>query len=336
MTFEDLQSKINEAQYDLIYFLHGKESYFIDTISDSIEEKALTEAEKAFNQTIIYGKEADPKAVIDAARRFPMMAERQLVIIKEAQEMKALKDLERYLNQPAPTTILVICYKHKKFSFSSNFGKLLKKQAVIFEAKPLYDNQVPAWITGYLKQKSLSIKPKASALIAEYLGTNLSKVTNELDKLAINLAKGTEITEQIIEENIGISKDFNVFELQKAIGQRQVVKANRIIQYFASNPSKHPIQMVIGSLYNFFSKLYAYQFVKKEPEKEILSALRLSSSFFLRDYKSAALAYNRKQIESVIHLLMEYDLKSKGVGYNTVGKSSDGLMKEMVWKILHS
>ncbi len=335
VAFDALQRELRAGQYHPIYFLHGKESYFIDSISDYIEENALSESEKAFNQTIFYGKETDPVTVIDAASRFPMMAERQVIIIKEAQDMKNLKGLEPYLAKPAATTVLVICHKHKKYNLNSNFGKKLKSKAQILEAKPLYDNQMPAWIIQHLKTKGLSLKQEVAALVAEYLGNDLSKVANELEKLSLNLPSGTEITAKHIEEHIGISKDFNVFELQKAIGQRQVLKANRIVQYFAANPRKHSMPVIVGSLYNFFSKLYIYTFLAKKPEKEILEGLKLHSAYFLRDYKSAARQYNRKQTEAVIHLLKEYDLKSKGVGFNTVGKSSDGLMKEMVWKILH-
>ncbi len=335
MEFEKIIQEIKNGKFRPIYFLHGPESYFIDQITDLIEEHALTESEKAFNQTIFYGKEADHLAVVDTARRYPMMAERQLVIVKEAQDMKGLKDLKSYVERPAETTILVLCHKHKKFNFNSSFGKLLKSKTLVFEAKSLYDNQMPDWIINYLKSKHLKINPVAANLIAEYLGKNLAKVANEMEKLVINLEKGAEVNEQVIEENIGISKDYNLFELQKALGKREVVKVNKIVQYFAANPRKNPIQVVIGSLTTYFSKIYILHFVAKKGEKEILEALKLRSAFFLREYKAAAKNFSLPQTEKVIHLLKEYDLKSKGVGYNSVGKKDGALLRELVWRILH-
>lgn len=236
MTFSQIIGDLKKKQYQPVYFLHGNESYFIDAIADYIEKNVLSDGEKSFNQTILYGKEIEFKQVVDTARRYPMMAPHQVVIIKEAQEMRTLKELATYIEQPAQTTILVICHKHKRFDSRTKLGKLLKKKAVVFEAKKLYDNQLPDWIHNYLQDKGFSIKPAATALIAEYLGTDLSKVVNEMDKLAINLPRGTNITQQHIQSNIGISKDYNVFELQKALGQKQVTKVNRIVKYFWGKP----------------------------------------------------------------------------------------------------
>ncbi len=335
MTFEQILQELKQQKYRPVYFLHGTEPYFIDVISDYIEEQVLSEAERAFNQTVLYGKEVDHLAVIDTARRYPMGAARQVLILKEAQEMRNLKDLQGYIEKPLETTILVIAHKHKRFNFNSGFGKALKKHALVFESKPLYDNQVPDWIAGYLKGKQLHISPAAAALIAEYLGADLSKVANELDKLAINLPAGTGINEQHIEEHVGISKDYNVFELQRALAERDLLKANRIVQYFSANPKKHSIVMVIGALYNYFSKVYMLHFLKNTPEKELLDALKLRSAFFLREYRLAARNFPRSKTEQVIGLLKEYDLKSKGVGYNSTGKPDGELLKEMVWRILH-
>ncbi|MEM1215360.1 MAG: DNA polymerase III subunit delta, partial [Bacteroidota bacterium] len=225
MKLADILKAAKSKAFQPVYFLHGLESYFIDQISDAIETHALAEHERAFNQTILYGKDTDHLQVVDAARRFPMMAERQLVILKEAQEMRSLKSLETYVAKPTPSTVLVICHKHKKFSLNSKVGNLLKAQTVLFEAKPLYDNQVPDWIGSYLRAKKLKAAPAATELLAEYLGTKLSKVANELDKLALNIPAGEEVTQKLIEEHIGISKDYNVFEFQKALGQRNVLKA---------------------------------------------------------------------------------------------------------------
>lgn len=336
MTHTQIIADIKKGQFKPVYFLHGKEAYFIDAISDAIEDHALAEHEKAFNQTILYGKDSDHLQVVDAARRYPMMAERQVVILKEAQDMRSLKSLQTYIEQPTPTTVLVICHKHKTLNLNSKFGKAVKQNGVVFLAKKLYDNQVPEWIAGYLKQKKLKAGGSAAELLAEYLGTNLSKVANELDKLALNLPAGTEVTQDQIEQHIGISKEYNVFELQKALGQRNALKATRIVQYFIANPRKNPIQVIIGSLYNYFSKIYSFHAVAQSPEQEILQALGLRSRFFLREYRAAARQFPRSKTEGVISLLAEYDMKSKGVGYNMTGKPDGELLREMVWRILHA
>jgi len=335
LTFEQILEALKQKQYKPVYFLHGEEAYFIDALSDYIEKEVLSEGEKAFNQTVLYGKEADHMMVTDVARRYPMMAPYQVVVLKEAQDMKSLKELQGYLEKPSETTILVICHKHGKYNLNSNFGKAVKEKAVVFESKPLYDNQVPEWIRNYLRRYKLPIKPAAADLIAEYLGTDLSKVANELDKMAINLPQGTEISEQQVEQHIGISKDYNIFELQKALGQRDVLKANRIVQYFMANPKKNPMPVVLSSLYGFFSKIYVFHFAKNLPEAELLRALQLRSAWFLKDYREAAKQYNLPKAAQIIGLLKEYDLKSKGVHYNATGKPEGELLRELIWKVLH-
>ena len=335
MKFDALLATIKEKDWKPVYFLHGEESYFIDQISHLIENSALTDAEKAFNQTVVYGKEVDHIQLLDIVRRYPMMAAFQVVILKEAQDMKTLKELKSYVEQPSPTTIFVICHKHKKLNLNSAFGKALKANAVVFEAKPLYDNQVPDWVKNYAKDQHLQIKQEAAVLVSEYLGSDLAKISNEIDKLAINLGKGAEIDLSIIEKQIGISKEYNVFELQKALGARDILKANRIAQYFAANPRKNPIQMVIGALYNYFSKVYALHFLKRQSEQVILEGLRLRSAYFLKDYRRAVQVYPVSKVEHILGLLHEYDLKSKGVSFNNVGKPDGALLKEMIWKIMH-
>ena len=335
MTFQALLKDLKAKKYQPVYFLHGAESYFIDAISNYIETKVLSEGEKAFNQTVLYGKEVDFKQVVDAARRYPMMASHQIVLLKEAQEMRSLKSLQTYIEKPLASTILVICHKHKKFDSRTKFGKAVNKNAVVLEAKKLYDNQLPDWIRSYLKGKGFAIEPAATHLMSEYLGTDLAKVVNELDKLAINLPAKTTITAQHIQENIGISKEYNVFELQKALGQRQVTKANRIVQYFSSNPRKNPLVLMVNSLYSYFSKIYSLHFLKNASEQDILKNLKLRSAYFLKDYRLTARYYNRAQTEAVLALLREYDLKSKGVNFNNAYMHEGELMKELVWKILH-
>ncbi len=335
MTFEQILADLKKKQFKPVYFLHGKESYFIDAIADQVEDGVLSESEKAFNFTVLYGKDTDHMTVVDNARRYPMMSSHQVVILKEAQEMKTLKNLQTYVENPMQTTILVICHKHKKLNLNSGFGKALKAKGVVFESKPLYDNQVGGWIKKYLQAKKLKIDPNAAELVGEYLGTDLSKVANELDKLAINLPAGTEVTNHHIEEHIGISKDYNVFELQKAIAERDVLKANRIVKYFTANARKHPMPVLIGSLYNYFSKIYMLQFLRNASEKEQMSALKLHSPFFLKEYRVAIRNYNRNHTEKALNILKEFDLKSKGVDYNGTGKPEGELLKEMVWRILH-
>lgn len=335
MTSKDIQGDLKKKTFAPIYFLHGDETYYIDEITNFIEHNVLSEDQKAFNQTILYGKEGSHLQVLDAARRFPIMAEKQVIVIKEAQEMKDLVKLEKYIEQPMPTTILVIVYKHKKFDKRTKFAKTLNKSknAVVFESKSLYDNQIADWTSQYLKEKGYPLAPDASELIAEYLGTSLSKISNELSKLMINLPKGTTVTAEHIRENIGISKDYNVFELQNAIGGRHIEKANRILNYFKANPKSGPTVMVISSLFGFFSKLYIYHSVKNLNDKEIATSLGLRSSFFLKDYRLAARHFSKGKTEQVIDLLHEYDMKSKGVNRDSTTESE--LLRELVYRILH-
>lgn len=334
MTFEAALKDIEAGQFRPLYLLHGQESYYIDRLAAAIEANALTESERAFNETILYGKDLEPQTVIDTARRYPMMAARQLVVIREAQEMRNLKDLESYVENPADTTVLVICHKHKKLPLNTKLGKALSAKAVVFESKPLYDNKVPAWISNYLADHNYRVAPDASALLAEYLGTELSKIANELDKLMLNLPKGSTVDTQAVERLVGISKDYNVFELQKALGLKDRVKAFRIVNYFTANPKKNPLPVVLGSLYGYFSKLYVFSEVARQSEPDILQALGLRSGFFLREYRAAARHYDRRGAEAVISILREFDLKFKGVDFNTTTTKEGELLKEMVWRIL--
>lgn len=335
LTADQIIASLKKKEYKPVYFLHGTESYFIDQVVHFVETKVLTEAERSFNQTVLYGKDTDHKTVVDSARRFPMMASHQVVILKEAQEMKTLKDLLSYIEKPMDSTILVIAYKHKRFNMNSKLGKAIKSKTILLESKALYDNQLPAWIESYLKKKKFTIKQEASILLADYVGTDLSKVVNELDKLTLNLPVGTNITSKEIEANIGISKEYNIFELQRAIGHRDVLKANRIVNYFSSNPRRNPLPVVIGSLYGYFSKIYQLHFLKGASEQDQLKALKLRSAYFLRDYRSALRGFSFQRTEKAITLLREYDLKSKGVNFNSTGKPDGELLRELVWKILH-
>ena len=334
MTFEQIFSELKNNKYRPVYFLMGEEPYFIDAICDFIAENALTEDEKDFNQAVLYGKDTNVITVLDAAKRFPMMAQRQVVIVKEAQNLKEMDKLQFYMEKPLVSTVLVICYK-KAFDKRAKMYKTLdkSKEMALLESKPLYDNQMPAWINTYLNERGFKIAPAAATLLTEYLGTELSKVTNELNKLMIILAAGDKnITLEHIESNIGISKDFNVFELQKAIGERNVLKANRIIDYFARNPNSNPMVMVISSLFSYFVKILTYHYLSDKSQSAAASALKVNP-FFVKDYEQASRKYPAQKLIQIVSLLREYDLKSKGVG--NVSTPDSELMREMVFKIMH-
>lgn len=337
MDFAPLLKAIKSKDFSPLYLLHGEEAYFIDQLEAAIEAHALQEHERAFNQTILYGKDTEYLQVVDAARRFPMMAERQLVLLREAQDMRSLKELVKYAENPSPTTVVVISHKHKKLNGNLALTKALKKNGVVFEAKALYDNKIPSWISNYLKGEKYGIEPDAANLLGEFLGTSLGKISNELDKLIINLAPGTKITAKIVEDQVGVSKDYNVFELQKAIGHNDVVKATRILNYFKANPKAGPLPMVLGSLYNYFSKVFCLKEMHRQraSKQDIMRTLNLRFDFFLQDYETSARNYSEAGIRHLFALLREYDLKSKGVGSNLAGKQENELLKELVWKMMH-
>ncbi len=345
MEFNEIISDLKSKKYKPIYFLSGEETYYIDVISDYIEKNVLDESEKEFNQTILYGGEVTANDIVGAAKRFPMMSEYQVVIVKEAQSIKNfLKDdddkkkdktksaFELYVENPLQSTILVICYREKKLDQRTSIGKLIAKKAVLLDSKRLYDNKIPDWIKGYLAEKKYTLNPKAAVLLAEYLGNSLSKITNELDKLIINIPANTEITPEHVQQNIGISKDYNVFELQNAITKKDVMKANRIINYFAANPKDNPLVMVVALLFSHFTKIMLYHSVQNKTRANVASEMGVNP-FFVGDYEIAGKNYPLGKLKNIFSYLREYDLKSKGVE-NT--SASDGeLMKELVFKIMH-
>jgi DNA polymerase-3 subunit delta len=295
-----------------IYFLMGEEAYFIDKISSFIESSILTEEEKGFNQVILYGRDVTIDDIVSNAKRYPMMAERQVVIVKEAQDLsRTIENLVPYAENPQPTTVLVFCYKYKKLDARKKLAKTIKKTGVLFESKKLYDNKVPDWIKGVLATKGYTITPKAAQMLVEFLGNDLGKVFNELQKLQLILPDGKQITPQDIEENIGISKDFNNFELQNAIGARDIKKAFAIVQYFAQNPKNHPLVMTVSLLYSFFSKLLTYHSLSNKANAS--KALGVNP-YFIKDYQLAASNYPMKKVSAIITAVKEADLKSKGVG----------------------
>ncbi len=316
-----------------MYFLHGDESYYIDALVEYFENKVMDDTEKAFNFTVLYGKDTEFKDVVDSARRYPMMSAFQLVIVKEAQEMKSLAELQSYIEKPQPTTLLVLAYKHKKLDARTKFAKAIMQHAFVFESSKIYDNQLPEWIVGYLKDIQLSIKPEVSELLSEYLGNDLGKIANELDKLALNLPTGTFVTAEHIEKYVGISKEYNIFELTKALGTRDVSKSNKIVYYLNNNPKRNPLVVTLGTLYGFFSKVYAYHFLTQKNDKEAAAALGLRSDWALKEYKSAVKFYSYAKTEQIIHLLHDYDLRSKGLKNSST--DDEELLKELVFKILH-
>ena len=345
ITYEEIIGNLQKKIYHPIYFLMGEEAYFIDKISDYITDHVLSEAEKGFNQSVLYGKDLEPHVIMANARRFPMMANHQVIIVREAQNIKNLvareKDdgkvkskspLEMYLENPLKSTILVICYKYKTIDKRLSIAKLLDKVGVLFESKKIYDNQLPNWISSYLKNLQYTISPQAAAMISEYLGTDLSKVANELDKLIISLPVGSQITPDHIEKNIGISKEFNVFELQNALGERDMLKANRIINYFGANPSSNGVPAVTASLFSYFSKLLNYHFLEDKSQNTVASVLQVHP-FFVKTYVAAAKNFNIKKCVEIVSILREYDMKSKGFG--NVSASPADLQREMIYRILH-
>ena len=332
MTYEEIIGNLQKKIYHPIYFLMGEETYFIDKISDYITDNVLTDAEKGFNQTVLYGKDIEPDTIMANARRFPMMANYQVIVVREAQNIKKIEDLEPYAKNPLNSTILVINYKYKTLDKRKTFAKLIDQKGILFESKKIYDNQLPTWISSYLKAQRYTIAPQAAAMISEYLGADLSKVANELDKLIISLPAGTQITPELVERNIGISKEFNVYELQNALGERDLLKANRIINYFGANPSSNPVPVVISSLFSYFTKILNYHFLEDKSQNNVASALQVHP-FFVKTYVSAAKNYNIKKLVEIVSILREYDMKSKGFGNNA--SSPADLQKEMVYKILH-
>lgn len=324
---------IKNRNFKPIYFLMGEEPYYIDNISKYIESQVLSEEEKGFNQMVLYGRDVSIEDVVGHAKRYPMMSEYQVVIVKEAQDLsRHIEKLVDYAENPQPTTILVFNYKYKTIDKRKKLYKTLKKSGVIFEGKKLYDNQVGDWIRRVLSGQNYTISPKAAQMLAEFLGTDLSKISNELEKLKIILPEGTQITPEHIEQNIGISKDYNNFELQKAVGARDFVKANQIIKYFGENPKDNPMVVTVSLLYSFFSKLLHLHGLHDKSPRSVTASLKINP-YFANEYIAAARNYPMKKVSAIIATLREFDVKSKGVGSNAV--SQGDLLKEMMVKIMN-
>lgn len=331
MTPAQILSDLKNGKFAPIYLLMGEEPYYIDLISDYIEEHALDAASRDFDQIVVYGKDTTLREVIQTARRFPMFGERQVVIVKEAQHLGSFDDLNYYLQQPQKSTILVFCYKYGSLDKRLKLLKEIEKTGVLMESAKIRDYQVVGWITDYVRQHKLDIDSKAVALLAEYLGTDLSKIINELNKLIIGCA-GKTITADLVESNVGISKDYNVFELQKALVKRDVLKANRIIRYFAANPKNNPLVMVLAQLFKFFSNLMIYHYLGDKQENSVAVALKISP-FFVRDYKEAAQSFNARRTMNAISYIREAAARQNGV--DVYQMADEDILKELIFKILH-
>ena len=323
---------IKAKQYKPIYFLMGDESFFIDAISDYIQANVLEDHEKDFNQTIVYGKDTSVDDIIAMAKRFPMMAEYQVVIVKEAQELsRTIENLVEYALNPLPSTLLVLCYKYKSLDKRKKLGKTIKKTGVLFESKKLYENKVGDWISKIMSSRGYQMDPKAIQMLVEFLGTDLSKINNELKKLQVILPKGTAITPDSIEKNIGISKDFNVFELTKALGNKDKIKAHKICNYFIQNPKEKPLVVTISLVFSYFSKVMQYHGLTDKSDKNAASKLKVSP-FFVKDYVSAARNYPMKKVSYIIEKIRLADVKSKGVGASPIAQND--ILKELLVQIL--
>ncbi|WP_109301176.1 DNA polymerase III subunit delta [Aquimarina sp. AU474] len=329
---KQIVTEIKNGNIKPIYFLMGEEPYYIDRISEYIDKNVLAEEEKGFNQMILYGRDVTIEDIVANAKRFPMMAERQVVIVKEAQDLsRTIEKLADYTENPQPSTVLVICYKYKKIDKRKKLYKAVNKSGVIFESKKLYENQVADWIRRVLGGAKYAIEPKAAQMLVEFLGTDLNKINNELDKLKLIIPKGEQITADQIEENIGISKEFNNFELRKAIGSRNVIKAHRIINYFAQNPKDNPLVVTISLLYSFFSQVLQYHGLSDKSQRNVAGALKINP-YFVKDYTEAAHNYPMKKVSQIIAILREADLKSKGVGAANLPQGD--ILKELLVKVM--
>ncbi|MCS6823588.1 MAG: DNA polymerase III subunit delta [Cytophagaceae bacterium] len=328
---------LKARKYAMVYFLQGDEPYYIDLIAGILEQEVLSEDQKSFNLTIVFGKDTNVSTLLQQAKKFPFMAERQVVIVKEAQELDITKEqnekmLMAYLEKPVPSTVLVFCYKYKTLDARKALTKTIEKHAVLVNSKKLYDSQLPEWIKMYLFAKGYKAKPEALHMIAEHIGNDLSRIANECDKMLINITPDTVIDDTLVEKNIGISKEYNVFELQKALTQKDVLKANRIIQYFSSNPKNNPLVVILSSLFTFFSKILLVHGSEDKSESKLASLLQINP-YFVKDYTSAARAFPISKTISIINDLYEADLKSKGIGNNSTSEAE--LLKELIYKILH-
>ena len=332
-SYEQILTELRKKIYSPVYFLMGEEPYYIDVISDFIQNNVLDDGEKEFDQTIVYGKDVDISTVINAAKRYPMMATHQVLIVKEAQLIKTWDDLTYYLQNPLMSTILVFCYKYGTPDKRKKWFQDVNKIGVVYESVKLRDYEIGQWISRYAKEKNVAVEEKAIVMLSEYLGTDLSKLVNEMEKLILTKpANQPRITPELVEKNIGISKDFNVFELQAALVNRDVLKANRIIRYFAENKKANPMVMVLSQLFNFFSNLMIYHYMPDKSQGIVASELKINP-YFVKDFQKAAQVFGAWKTMNIISFIRETDARYKGID-NPSADEGD-LIKELIFKILH-
>jgi DNA polymerase-3 subunit delta len=331
MAVEKILNEWKKGVFKPVYWLEGEEEYYIDKVIDHAEHSILPDHEAEFNKTVFYGKDAHWADVINACRRYPMFAERQVVLLKEAQHMRDIEKLEAYIDNPLHSTVFVVSYKDKKVDGRTKFAKLIKEKGVLVSTKKMYDNQLPEWTQELVQSKGLAISQKALSLLVDHIGNDLTRIENEIDKLSLNLGKRKTITEEDIEEFIGVSKDYNVFELQAALAKKDLAKAIRIVQYFEANPKAAPIQLVLPSLYSFFSKVFMVFGANSHDEKSVSAAIGVNP-YFIKDYMQAANLYSFQGVENILLLLHQYNLRS--VGVNDPGTPDGSLLKEMVYKMM--
>jgi DNA polymerase-3 subunit delta len=331
MNFEGIMLDLRAAKYKPVYFLMGEEPFFIDLITDYLAEHVLTAEERSFNQLVLYGRDTDMKMIISSARRYPMMASCQVIIVREAQQLKNLEGLESYLNALMPTTVLVFAYKYKKLDKRTKLAKLLAEKSVLLESDKLREDRVPAWIMGYLKERDYRADQKTATLLVDFLGNDLGKIGNELDKLMLVVPSGSkEITADLIEKNIGISKDYNTFELTRALATADLVKSGRIVRYFATNPKNNPFILTLASLFYYFTKVLLCHGLADKSKENVARELGINP-FFAGEYVQAANQYSLAKTRMIISWLREYDLKSKGGSMASEGD----LLRELIFKITH-
>ncbi|MFL5744966.1 MAG: DNA polymerase III subunit delta [Niastella sp.] len=332
MSVEKIISDWKKKLFKPVYWLEGEEDYFIDKIVQYAEHNILTDAEAGFNLTVFYGRDADWTQVINACKRYPMFSERQVVLLKEAQHMRDIDKLESYIGQPLTSTVFIVAYKEKKVDGRTQLAKLLKTKAELFTTKKMYDNQLPDWTNELVKSKGYTISQKGLLLLVDHIGNDLSRIDNEIEKMLVNLGSRTSITEDDIEKYVGVSKEYNPFELQSAMAAKDLSKAMRIIQYFEANPKAAPIQLVLPTLYNLFSKTYMIFGQASKDEKTVAANIGVNA-WFVKDYLLVARNYGYNGVEKALLLLHHYNLRS--VGVNDTGSSDASLLKEMVAKMVN-
>lgn len=333
ISFDQVMTDLRRKDFKPLYFLMGDEAYYIDVITDFIQNNVLDEMQREFDLTVVYGKDTDMNSIVNAAKRYPMMSPKQVLIVKEAQNIKDWDNLEFYLKMPQSTTIVVFAYKYGTPDKRKKWYLEIQKKAVLFESVKLRDYEMSPWISRYVKSKNLTIDDKSLNILVEFLGTDLSKVANEIDKLAIILKdKEQRITPEIIEKNIGISKDFNVFELQAALINQDVLKANRIVKYFGENKKANPIQMVLAQMFSFFANLMIFHYLADKSQGKVAVELKINP-YFVKEYERAARVFNQRKTLNIIAWIRETDARSKGIESNNI---DDGeLLKELIYKIIH-